>query len=342
MPDSVFWKALIALDLHPHQQWAILKSLGEGVRSLDTLKQCKLLKEEHKKFLHNFENECLPEDVHLIHIEQESYPKNLKATSCPPPALLIKGGISEKDDVAVGIVGTRKASPYGKAVARQLATEMARAGVTVVSGGAYGIDTQAHIGALEAGGRTIAVLGNGIKKVYPSVNREIYRKIISSGAIISQFPCDAKPDYWRFPIRNTTIAGMTRAMVVVEAPEKSGALLSAKAAMEEGRHVFVTPAGIDSIAHRGSFQLINDGATLLYLPEQIFSVVGIEKKISQQTKSNLNERAEKIHNSLTGEPRLVDLLSDELNIPAHELLVELTQMELEGLVARVAGGYIKV
>jgi DNA processing protein len=342
VPDSVFWQALLTLDLHPHQQWAILKSLGEGVRSLDALKECKLLKKEHKALLHNFKNENLPNDVRLIHIEHESYPKNLKATSYPTLVLLIKGGITEKDDIAVGIVGTRKASPYGKAVARQLAAEMARAGVTVVSGGAYGIDAQAHIGALEAGGRTIAVVGNGLKKDYPSANREIFRKISSSGAIVSQFPLDAKPDYWRFPIRNTTIAGMTRAVVVVEAPEKSGALLSAKAAMEEGRHVFVTPAGIDSISHRGSFQLINDGATLLYSPEQIFSVLGIEKKISPQTKPSLNERAEKIHNSLTGEPRLVDLLSEELNIPAHELLVELTQMELEGLVARVAGGYIKV
>lgn len=279
--------------------------------------------------------------VRAIGFEESEFPNNLRLVREPPVALMVKGTLSEKDELAVAIVGTRKPTTYGRAVARKLSQEFARAGVTVVSGGAFGIDAQAHAGAIEEGGRTIAVLGSGVDRIYPAANRGLFERIQENGALISQFALGAKPDWWRFPSRNVVIAGLSRVVIVVEAPEKSGSLITASVAGEEGRHVFAIPANVDSLNYRGSFKLINDGATLLYSPDQIFDVLGTKKEKSKAPSIDLTANQKKLLDELSSTPKLVDNLADALGLQAGVLLAELTQLELGGLIMKTPGGYIK-
>ena len=187
----------------------------------------------------------------------------LLATIPSPPALDVRGAFDDADALAIAIVGARAATAYGAEVAESLATELAARGVTIVSGLARGIDTAAHRGALAAGGRTIAVLGSGIERVYPPENRPLAEKIIGHGAVVSQFPRDAEALPFHFPLRNRTLAGLAQGVVVVEAAERSGALITAGLAAELGREVFAVPGRITSPASRGANGLLKDGAKLV-------------------------------------------------------------------------------
>jgi DNA processing protein len=273
--------------------------------------------------------------------EDDAYPENLRLTRCPPVALAVQGELKPSDSMAVAIVGTRKASVYGLAVARQLARSLAASGVTIVSGGAHGIDTSAHKGALEGGGRTIVVLGCGIDRVYPAANRDLFRSAAKSGAVVSQFACGTKPDYWRFPIRNEVIAGLSRAVVVVEAPEGSGSLSTASSAAHEGRHVFAATGPVDEVSFRGSFALINDGATLFYSPDQILDVLGLPRRSSRPEKT-VSRQQQAILAQLSKSPELADNIGDALGLAPGIVMAELTALELEGLVARYGSGYVKL
>src|SRR5207237_1481541 len=179
------------------------------------------------------------------------------------PALFVRGELHTDDALAVAIVGSRRATPYGIAAAERLAAELAARGVTIVSGLARGIDTAAHRGALAAGGRTIAVLGSGIQRLYPPENRPLAEEIIGRGAVVSQFAPDAEPLNYHFPARNRTLAGLALGVVVVEAAERSGALITAGLAGELGRDVFAVPGRITSPASRGANGLLKDGAKLV-------------------------------------------------------------------------------
>jgi DNA processing protein len=190
------------------------------------------------------------------------YPR-LLATIASPPALYVRGTIESDDALAIAIVGTRRPSPYGVAVAEMIAADLAARGVTVVSGLARGIDTAAHRGALAAGGRTIAVLGTGIDLVYPTENRRLLVDIESAGAAVSQFPPGAPANSWHFPARNRTIAGLALGVVVVEAGERSGALITAGFAGDLGREVFAVPGPVTAETSRGPNRLILDGAKLV-------------------------------------------------------------------------------
>ncbi|HEY2993324.1 MAG TPA: DNA-processing protein DprA [Methylomirabilota bacterium] len=191
-----------------------------------------------------------------------AYP-TLLAAIATPPALDVRGAFAEADALAIAIVGSRQATAYGMEVAESLAGELAARGVTIVSGLARGIDTAAHRGALAAGGRTIAVLGSGIERVYPPENRPLAEKIIGHGAIVSQFARDAEALPFHFPLRNRTLAGLAQGVVVVEAAERSGALITAGLAGELGREVFAVPGRITSPASRGAHGLLKDGAKLV-------------------------------------------------------------------------------
>lgn len=175
----------------------------------------------------------------------------------------------EEDEAAVAIVGTRGATPYGLAIAGQLAEELARCGVTVVSGLAEGIDAAAHEGALKAGGRTIAVVGHGLSRIYPSQHQKLAERIAESGCIVSEFQMEEKPNPWNFPKRNRIIAGLSLGTVVVEAPFKSGALITARFAMEQGREVFAVPGPVSSRQSEGTHALLKDGAKLVGRVEDI-------------------------------------------------------------------------
>jgi DNA processing protein len=192
----------------------------------------------------------------------EAYPELLAAIPSPPP-LHVAGNIGPGDALAIAVVGARRATPYGLEAAGVIAADLAARGVTIVSGLARGIDTAAHRGALAAGGRTIAVLGCGLDIVYPAENRPLAREIESSGALVSQFARGTPPLPWHFPARNRTIAGLTLGVVVVEAADRSGALITARFAADLGREVFAVPGRITSDLSRGPHALIADGARLV-------------------------------------------------------------------------------
>ena len=335
-----FWQAILSLDLSDSKARTLVERVGPSCLSLqDLLESPRVLPEERKKFAS--QKPCSVFGVQAIAFDDCGYPENLRLVREPPVAIMVKGSLLPKDELAVAIVGTRKPTTYGRAVARKLAQEFARSGVTVVSGGAFGIDAQAHAGALDECGRTIAVLGSGVDRVYPAANRGLFERIQESGALVSQFAMGAKPDWWRFPSRNVVISGLVRAVIVVEAPEKSGSLITASVAAEEGRHVFVTPANVDALSYRGSFKLINDGATLLYTPDQVFDVLGVKREKSKQPNVQLSSGQKALLDKLSSTPQLVDSLADSLGWQAGLLLAELTHLELSGLILKTPGGYVK-
>ena len=203
--------------------------------------------------------------------EDENYPRLLRQIYDPPLVLYTKGVLTEKDRNAVALVGSRQTTQYGTEVARKLAYQLAYVGVTVVSGGARGIDTAAHQGALSAGGRTVAVLGTGIDIVFPPENRELFERIAGQGAVVTQFPFRRQADKQTFPIRNRIVAGMSLGTVVVEANLTSGALITANFATDYGRQVFAVPGRIDSPRSKGCHELLKKGATLCESAEDILS-----------------------------------------------------------------------
>src|SRR5579863_3911570 len=199
---------------------------------------------------------------HILISTDEEFPELLRQIYDPPMVLYVKGRLTAKDKNAVAMVGSRMTTHYGLEVARKLAYQLAYVGVTVVSGGARGIDSAAHQGALTAKGRTIAVLGTGINLVFPAENAELFERIAAQGAVVTQFPFNRKADKMSFPIRNRIVAGMTLGTLVVEANLTSGALITANMAVEQGRQVFAVPGRIDSPRSKGCHELIKKGAKL--------------------------------------------------------------------------------
>ena len=200
---------------------------------------------------------------HVVLLQDEEYPSLLKKITHPPFLLYVKGKILPQDHNGIALVGSRLTSFYGMETARKFARQLAYAGITVISGGAKGIDTAAHQGALQAGGRTLAILGNGINRIYPEENRPLFEEILrKGGALISQFPINLPGDRKTYPIRNRTIAGISLGTVVIEAPQISGALITAGMALEMNREVFAVPGRIDSPLSAGCHKLIKEGAKL--------------------------------------------------------------------------------
>lgn len=213
--------------------------------------------------------------VGYVILEEPDYPRRLKEIFDPPPGLFYLGRLPDGDAPAVAIVGSRRPTSYGLAAAEKLGRDMARAGVTVVSGMARGIDTAAHLGVLGDGGATVAVLGCGVDVVYPRENKKVMEKIAVNGAVISEFPPGSAPEAWHFPVRNRIISGLVGALVVVEAAERSGALITADLALEQGREVLAVPGNITSPLSRGPNRLIKQGARLVEGPEDILEELGL-------------------------------------------------------------------
>jgi DNA processing protein len=201
--------------------------------------------------------------ISLLGLTDPAYPPRLRAIPDPPAVLFVKGTLVAEDTRAIAIVGSRRASPYGRHVAAELAAGLAQQGFTVVSGMALGADAAAHEGALRAGGRTLAVLGSGIDVVYPAEHVDLYARIAASAAVISEYPPGLSPTRYTFPARNRIISGLSLGVVVVEAPEDSGALITAQHALEQGREVFAVPGSVNSAQSRGTHKLLRDGAKLV-------------------------------------------------------------------------------
>ena len=243
-----------------------LQATPDELKKNDQLSQtvCDLL--THKPVLYPIEREL--ELIHkygcqVVTLYDAAYPSHLKQIDTPPFVLYVRGELMQEDALSVSLVGSRNAKDYGRKVSYRLSYQLAQRGLTVVSGFAKGIDTSAHRGAVEAGGRTIAVMGNGLSIIYPAANTDLAEKIAASGALISEFPMAARPKPRNFPRRNRIISGLTLGTVVIEASNRSGALITARLAAEQNREVFAVPGEIFSELSTGTHKLINDGAKLL-------------------------------------------------------------------------------
>jgi DNA processing protein len=282
--------------------------------------------------------------IHLISFQDDNYPQNLLHTFNPPSLLYIRGKLKERDRDAVAMVGTRRATTYGKMMVRKLARDLAKEGLTIVSGMARGVDTAAHWGALEAGGRTVAVLGCGVDVAYPPENRRLMAEIMESGAVISEFPLGTPPEGINFPRRNRIISGLSKGVVVVEAPLRSGALITADFALEQGREVFAVPGNINTPYSQGTNRQIKQGAKLVEDAEDILeeldlSLLGEMKRRGESAKRklSLSLEEEKILDILSEEPLHIDLLVQESSLPASRVAEVLMRLEIKGLITQLAG-----
>jgi len=278
--------------------------------------------------------------IKVLTWEDSDYPRRLKEINQAPPVLFVSGSINVEDDWAVAVVGTRRVTAYGRQVAAELARFLAQNGVTVVSGLARGVDAIAHQSALQAGGRTLAVLGNGVDIIYPPEHRKLACEIEAQGGLISDYPIGTPPDGVNFPPRNRIISGLSLATVVVEAGEKSGALITAEFAVEQGREVFAVPGSILAPQSEGTNKLIEQGARPLLKLTEILEVLKLEQIPEKQLarKMNpLNPTEKKILACLSHEPIHVDELTSTSGLPAGEVSATLTLMELKGIVSQVGG-----
>ena len=273
--------------------------------------------------------------VFLIPIGDERYPDILMEINDPPPLLYVKGKVDILKSFSIAIVGSRRATSYGKMVAKQLARELARIDITIISGLAYGIDSAAHSGALNVG-NTVAVLGNGIDIVYPSSNKRLFNEIVKNGCLVSEFPFGTRPQKWTFPKRNRIIVGLSRGVVVVEAAKKSGSLITARLALEEGREVFAVPGNIFSSTSEGTNNLIKNGAKCVTSFEDIldeFPYVSFPKGEDSE-----NEKEDLLIRSLKEGPKTVEELQLVLKMQSSKLRERLTILEIEGKISYDASG----
>jgi DNA processing protein len=279
--------------------------------------------------------------AHLITLADDTYPKNLRSIADAPPVLYVRGTLLPTDTMALAIVGTRKASRYGRDAAHRMAGWVATQGVTIVSGMAQGIDAAAHRGALDAhNGRTIAVMGCGIDIVYPKEHDNLAREIAQNGAIVSEFPLGVPPTGKNFPRRNRIISGLSLGVLIAEAPERSGALITADVALEQGRDVFAIPANIFNQMGTGSNKLIQDGAKLVMRAQDILNELSVsysEREVEAKTKAIVpeNDIEARILQYLESDPTHVDDLVRLTGLPTSELTATLTIMELKGLAQSV-------
>lgn len=275
---------------------------------------------------------------------RDRFPERLARAVSPPPALFAWGDVDVLHRPTVAVIGTRAASAYGKAVAQKFAEALAESGITIVSGGALGIDAAAHEGALRVGGSTVAILPCGVDRSYPASHRGLYERIRQKGCLISALPCGVTPRPHSFLARNRITAAIADAVVVVEAPEASGSLSTANAAADENRQVFVVPGSITMPGFRGSHALIRSGATLVDHPDQVLDDLGLldnkPGRAARDAPPDADQSPQaRILRALGPEPIAVERLADLAGLNPASLLAELTILELEGRVLRADGGY---
>ena len=277
--------------------------------------------------------------IRTIGYADEDYPENLKQLAHMPPVLFVRGEIRPEDTTAAAVVGTRMPSHYGRQVAEKLGRELAQHGVTVVSGLARGVDTFAHKGALDGGGRTLAVLGCGIDVCYPPENRKLYDAISEQGAVISEFSFGAEPSAFNFPKRNRVVSGLSQAVVAVEAGEKSGVLNTVAWATDQGRTVFAVPGNITSQQSLGINRLLKNGARPLLSVDEVLHELGVAKRTEERSRIEVAAEEKPVMEFLTAEPAHVDEICEGLGMPMASLLSVLMQLEIKGLVRQLPGKY---
>jgi len=289
---------------------------------------------------------CRQHGIDVLAQSHDQYPRMLHEIHDPPGVLFVRGTLKPEDAIAVGIVGTRHASQYGLRQAERLAGSLARAGVTIVSGLARGIDAAAHRGALAAGGRTLAVLASGVLNVYPPEHDKLAEEVTGGGALLSESPPLAEPLSGMFPQRNRLISGLALGVIIVEAAQRSGALITARHAMEQGREVFAVPGRVDSRSARGCHQLIRDGARLVESADDVLEELGplVEaaprddgQVVHHPAELMLNELEQKVLAAIGDEATSIDQVVADSGLPVPRVLSTISVLEMRRLVRRLGG-----
>ncbi len=326
-----------SLDTAWHASESDLLAAGLDRRTLGNLRQARQVVDLDR----------LAQDVEalgasVVTLDDPDYPALLRELPDAPPVLYFKGTLRDVDQWAVAFVGTRRATVYGRDMTRTLVEGLIGAGITIVSGLALGIDAAAHKAALDAGGRTIAVMGCGIDVIYPPEHRGLAAAIIENGALVTEFPPGTPPEGKNFPVRNRTISGLSLGVVVVEAPPESGALLTADLAVDQGRDVFAVPGNITSKTSLGTNRLIQHGAKLVIGAEDILDELNltrttVETRLEVRAAAPANASEEALLHHLSDEPRHIDDLCQLVCLPITQVSSTLAIMELKGLVRRLEG-----
>lgn len=268
----------------------------------------------------------------------EAYPQRLKEIEQPPPVLYLRGELIPEDTWAVAIVGTRRVTPYGRQVTEEVAAFLAANGVTVVSGLARGVDAIAHSAAIRAGGRTLAVLGSGVDRIYPPENRALAEQIFEHGAVLSDYAPGTPPESSNFPPRNRIISGLSMAVIVIEAGETSGALITAEFAAEQGREIFAVPGNILAPQSKGTNKLIQRGALPLLSASDIMQALNLTR-VGQHKAARKALPADDVEAKLLAamgeEPLHVDEIRNQTDLPVEKVSATLVMMELKGMVRQV-------
>jgi DNA processing protein len=370
-PDIEKWLAIIRADsVGPVTFIRLIKYFGSAERILGAsvseltkvegigFKTAEQIAATRNKFDTSAELELAEKlGVWIINMEDKRYPPVLKQIYDPPPVLYIKGTLNRQDNLAISIVGTRRCSLYGQEQASRFAHLLASAGFTIVSGMARGIDTAAHHGALAASGRTIAVQGCGLANIFPPENKNLFKLIAKSGACISELPLQYEPLAENFPTRNRIIAGLSLGTIIIEAGLNSGALITARAALENNREVMAVPGKVDSPASYGTHQLLKQGARLIesiddvmealgYIGEQLQSHVSeaavkasekIEMPLFDAGQLNLSDDEKAIYDCLSKEPLQIDQIIADANLPPGNINASLISLRLKGLIKQLPG-----
>jgi DNA processing protein len=284
--------------------------------------------------------------INILTWDDENYPSRLREIDQAPPVLYVRGQITKEDSWSVAVVGTRRVSAYGRQVADDLSAFLASNGITVISGLARGIDAIAHQSALKAGGRSIAVLGCGVDRVYPPEHVQLAERVVASGALVSDYPPGTSPDASNFPPRNRIISGLSMATVVVEAGETSGALITAQFAIDQGREVFAVPGNIFSPQSKGTNRLISQGAHPMLSENDLLDILNLTRVSEQRFVRKVlpaDEIELKLLSVLTQEPLQMDEIRNQTGLPIERVSATLIMMELKGMVRQVGGlNYVAV
>jgi len=289
---------------------------------------------------------CRNNDIDLLACGEEAYPNPLQEIIDPPGILFTRGSFLPQDEIAIAIVGTRHATHYGRKQARRLAAGLSRAGFTIVSGLARGIDTEAHQATLEAGGRTVAVLGSGLLSIYPSENKALAEKVVQNGALVSESSTLSKPSRGSFPRRNRIVTGLCQGVIVIEAGDRSGALISARLSMEQGREVFAVPGPVDSRTSRGCHRLIRDGAKLVEGPDDVLEELGPMfksttdadgREVHHPAEFQLNDQERVVLDAIRSDPTSIDEVVEGCGLPVHRVLSTVSVLEMRRLIKRLSG-----
>jgi DNA processing protein len=318
-----------------------LKTIGLGRKTIEDFIQIR------SKF--NLEEELgriYASGYKAVSWDSDDYPIRLKEIDSPPPVLFVWGDLDPNDRWAVAIVGTRRMSAYGESVTQELSSALAMNGITIISGMARGVDGVAHQTALNSGGRTIAVLGSGFDHLYPPEHRRLAKEISENGAVITDYPLGTRPEARNFPPRNRIISGLALVVVIVEAGEGSGALITANFAADQGREVFAVPGKIHSKTSIGTNKLIKDGATPLLAVEDVLEALNFDIIVRQEVINEFlpeDDVERMVYEKLSYEPVHVDTIQAACGLPVSKITASLAMLELKGRARQVGGmQYIKV